>query len=133
MPALMTGSATIRANTTASSPPAAPASTPRRRSFFSMPGCPAAAGLVAGEAEEMPGVMDELVDVHVVAENRDRALVNADEVIHRQRQQRRGGQPQRSSRQRQDNRPGRGASSRHAVHDAPPWGIARPVNGWVGA
>src|SRR5258706_15909244 len=101
MAALMTGSAKIRANTNASSPPIAPASTPRRMSFFSMPGCPAAAGLVAGEAQEMPGVVGGLVDVHVVAEKRDRAPVNAYEGVHRQRQERRGGQPKPCSRQRQ--------------------------------
>src|SRR6266568_661042 len=107
MAALMTGSAKIRANTNVSSPPTAPASTPRRMSFFSMPGLPAG-GLVAGEAEEVPGVVDELVDVHVVAGHRQRALVHSDEVVDRQRQEEGGGQPQRRPRQRQHDRSGCG-------------------------
>ena len=42
---------------------------------------------VAGEAEEVPGVVDELVDVRVVAEHRRRTLIHADEVEHQQREE----------------------------------------------
>src|SRR6266404_3014812 len=94
MALLIRGSAKIRANAKASRPATAPASTPRRMSFFSMPGCPPRPGSVAGEAEEMTGVVHELVDLHVAAEHRDSALVDADEVIQGQRDDRGAGQPQ---------------------------------------
>src|SRR5437868_4834134 len=73
MAALMTGSAKMRANRNASSPAKAPARMPRPMSFLSTS--------VAGEAEEVPRVVDELVDGHVVAEHRGHALVDADEVV----------------------------------------------------
>src|SRR5215471_4147946 len=98
----MTGSAKIRANTNATSPPATPASTPRTISFHSTPGHPP--GSVAGEAEEVPSVVHELVDVHVVPAQRHRALVNADEVVHRQGDERGDRQPQRRLRNRQHDR-----------------------------
>src|SRR6266487_353774 len=107
MALLICGSAKIRENANASRPATAPASTPRRMSFFSMPGvpprCPLSpglvAGLVAGEAEEMTGVVHELVDHEVAAEHRGGALVDADEVIDGQRDERGPGQPQGRLRQ----------------------------------
>jgi hypothetical protein len=37
---------------------------------------------VAGKAQQMPGVVEELVGIHVVAEHRVRSLVDADEIQH---------------------------------------------------
>src|SRR5689334_4887827 len=74
------GSAKIRANTNANTPPMAPARMPRQMICFSMPS-------VTGEAEEVPAVVHELVDVGVVAEHRPGALVDADEVVHRDGEQ----------------------------------------------
>ena len=42
--------------------------------------------LMAGEAEEVASVMHELVNVRVVAEHRQGALIDADEVIEEHRQ-----------------------------------------------
>src|SRR4051812_12204683 len=84
----MTGSAKIRANTNATRPATAPASTPRPISCFSIFGCPLPGGSVAGEAEEVPAVVEELVDHHALAEHRGRALVDADEVVDQEGQDR---------------------------------------------
>ncbi|CAG6396964.1 hypothetical protein SCOCK_50013 [Actinacidiphila cocklensis] len=86
---LICGSAKMRAKRNASRPAAAPARMPRSMSFFSMSSCPiprVPAVSVAGETEEVPGVVDELVDVHVLAEDRDGALVDTDEVVGDQRE-----------------------------------------------
>src|SRR6266568_7147486 len=101
----MTGSAKIRAKANASSPAIAPARTPRTMSFRSMlEGTPVRS--VAGEADEVPRVVHELVDGHGLAEYRRRALVDADEVVHRDREQRGAEQPQQSPGDRQGDRPG---------------------------
>src|SRR6266700_4344263 len=104
---LITGSAKIRAKTNASSPAMAPASTPRRMSFFSMTDVPGRS--VAGETEEVTRVVHELVDDHGLAEHRRRTLVDADEVVHRDREQRGAEQPQQSLGDRQCDRLSGGA------------------------
>src|ERR1700750_2345030 len=95
----MTGSAKIRAKAKARRPAIAPARTPRRMSFFSMRGDPGRS--VAGEAEEVPRVVHELVDDHGLAEHRRRALVHADEVVHRDREERGAEQPEQALGNRQ--------------------------------
>src|SRR6201994_1582329 len=97
----MTGSAKIRAKAKARRPAIAPARTPRRMSFFSMRGDPGR--LVAGEAEEVARVVHELVDDHGLAEHRRRALVHADEVVHRDREERGAEQPEHALGNRQGN------------------------------
>src|SRR5215469_15011637 len=82
---LMTGSANRRAKMNPSTPAANPDSAPRRMTRISISG--PGGRLVAGEAEEVPRVVHELVDHHVVAEQRGHALVHADEVVDRQRQE----------------------------------------------
>src|ERR1700754_5037517 len=79
----MTGSMTIFDQTNANTPPRAPARSPRPIMCFSM--CWSVHYSVAGEAEQVPGIVDEFMDVHVVAEHRGSALVDADEVQHQQR------------------------------------------------
>src|SRR5215470_8571943 len=103
----MTGSAKIRANANASSPAIAPARTPRMMSFLSMRGDPGRS--VAGEAEEVPRVVQELVDDRGLAEHRQGALVDADEVVHRDREQRGTEQPEQPLGDRQGDGLGRGA------------------------
>src|SRR5437868_11298190 len=99
----MTGSAKIRAKAYASSPAIAPARIPRRMSFFSMPR-ETQVRSVAGEAEEVPRVVHELVDDHGFAEHRRRALVHADEVVHRDREERGAEQPEEPLGNRQGDR-----------------------------
>src|SRR5205823_7089490 len=96
MAAWICGSAKIRANTNASRPASAPTSRPRPISFRSIS--------VTGETDEVASVVHELVDVHVAAEHRRRTLVDADEVVQRQRAERGAGQPQHGLGHRQDNR-----------------------------
>src|SRR3954471_4548923 len=105
------GSAKTRANTNASSPPMATASRPRQMIRFSM-------GSVAGEAEEVASVVHELVDVRVAAEHRDRALVDADEVVQRDREQGGAGQPEHRLGAGNDQRGGCGGGVRHRAHEA---------------
>src|SRR5262249_20132098 len=89
MAASTDGSATNRANRAASAPAAQPAAIPRRTL------APIMLASVAGNAEQMPGVVEELVqhaargEQAVRGERGDRALIERDEV-HRdqQRQQR---------------------------------------------
>src|ERR1700756_1090038 len=101
MAAWICGSAKIRANTNANNPPIAPASTPRSTNCFSMFGCPSTqAGSVAGETEEVPRVVDELVDDHAVAEHRRGALVDADAVVQGQRDDHRAAEPDQCLRDR---------------------------------
>src|SRR5437764_10305837 len=100
----MTGSAKIRAKANASSPAIAPARMPRRMSFFSMPATDPQVRLVAGEAEEVARVVHELVDDHGLAEHREGALVDADEVVHEDREQRGAEQPQQPLGDRQRDR-----------------------------
>ncbi len=74
--------------------------------------------LVAGETEQMPCVVHEFVHVRVTAEQRHRALVDADEVQRQQRQERGCRQPKRSAglrKVRQVNRSGSGCrrTARH--------------------
>src|SRR6266478_4799564 len=121
---LMTGSAKIRAKTNASSPAMAPASTPRRMSFFSMTDVPGRS--VAGEAEEVTRVVHELVDHHGLAEHRRGALIDTDEVVHRQRDHGRADQPQHGPRDRQGNRAGDSAGCGHTAHVEPPPGSCVP-------
>ena len=40
--------------------------------------------LVAGESQEVAGIVHPLVDVHVVTEDAGRTLVNTNEVVHQQ-------------------------------------------------
>src|SRR6516225_2572613 len=89
---LMTGSAKMRAKMKPSTPATSPDSAPRRMTRISMCGCPGRS--VAGEAEEVPRVVHELVDHHVVAEQRGHALVHPDEVVDGQRQEHGDGQNQ---------------------------------------
>ena len=49
---------------------------------------------MAGEPEQMPCVVHEFVHVYVTTEQRDRALVDADEVQRQQRQEHGSRQPQ---------------------------------------
>jgi hypothetical protein len=49
---------------------------------------------VAGEAEEVTRVVDELVDHHALAEHRHGALIDTDDVINGQGDQRRADQSQ---------------------------------------
>src|SRR6266576_2202094 len=123
----MTGSAKILAKANASRPAIAPARTPRRISFFSMPATDPARS-VAGEAEEVPRVVHELVDDHGLAEQRRRALVYADEVVHRDREKRGAEQPEQAFGNRQGDRFGgsaRGGKNGHLRN--PPPGIVRPL------
>src|ERR1700749_3645641 len=82
---LMTGSAKMRAKMNPSTPATNPDSAPRKMTRISTSGSRGRS--VAGEAEEVPRVVYELVDHHVVAEQRGHALVHADEVIDRQGQE----------------------------------------------
>src|SRR6266566_274658 len=114
----MTGSAKIRAKANASRPAIAPARMPRRMSFLSMPATDPVRS-VAGEAEEVPRVVHELVDGHGLAEHRRRALVDADEVVHRDREERGAEQPEQTLGERQGNRLGssaRGGKNGHLVN-----------------
>ena len=61
-------------------------------------------GSVAGEAEEMPCVVHELVHMGVAAEERHRTLVDADEVQRQQRQESGCRQPQGGACRRQVDR-----------------------------
>src|ERR1700745_732694 len=88
----MTGSAKMRAKMNPSTPAANPDSAPRRMRRISISGPRYRS--VAGEAEEVPRVVHELVDHHVVAEQRGHALIHADEVVDGQRQEHRDGQDQ---------------------------------------
>src|SRR6516162_463132 len=92
MALLMTGSAKMRAKMNPSTPATNPDSAPRRMTRISTNG--PGGRLVAGEAEEVPRVVHELVDHHVVAEQRGHALVHADEVVDGQRQEHGDGQNQ---------------------------------------
>src|ERR1700712_4196037 len=83
----MTGSTKIRATANASTPARAPARRPRPMICFSIVWATRRAS-VAGEAEEVAGVVHEFVDVHVVAEYRRGALVDSDEVQHDEREER---------------------------------------------
>src|SRR5690242_430276 len=123
MAAWIAGSARIRANTNATKPASAPASMPRATSCRSM----SRAGSVAGEAEEVPRVVDELVDLRA-AERRHRALVDADEVVQREGEGRGAGEPPDGPGQRQDDRRGGGAGRGKGGHVASS-GIVRPVRG----
>src|SRR3954452_764174 len=123
----ISGSAKIRAKTNASRPPIAPASAPNamneRGCGTALP-CPS----VAGEAEEVPRVVHELVDGGVDAEDGHHALVDADEVVRENLQHSRADQPERRAGERDDDgRPGGGGGAGHAAHgvDLPP-GIPRP-------
>src|SRR4051794_11494894 len=69
------GSPKMEANANASSPATAPSSIPRTSRERTMVACP----LVAGEAEEVPGVVHELVDGSA-GEQRRGAFFGADEV-----------------------------------------------------
>src|SRR5215468_998664 len=89
---LMTGSAKMRAKMNPSTPAANPASAPRRMTRISM--WSSCCRSVAGEAEEVPRVVHELVDHHVVAEQRGHALVHADQVVEGQGQEHGDGQDQ---------------------------------------
>src|SRR2546430_578824 len=104
----MTGSAKIRAKANASRPAIAPARMPRTMSFFSMPQ-KVPVRSVTGEAEEVPRVVHELVDDHGLAEHRRRALVDADEVVDRDREERGAEQPEQPLGNRQGDRFGGGA------------------------
>src|SRR5215469_15835740 len=104
----MTSSAKIRAKANASRPAIAPARMPRTMSFFSMPTADPVRS-VAGEAEEVPRVVHELVDDHGLAEHRRRTLIDPDEVVHRDREERGAEQPQHALGDRQGDRLGRGA------------------------
>ena len=77
---------------------------------------------VAGETEEVAGVVDELVDVHVLAEDRDGALVDADEVVGGEREERGADQPQHGLRDRQDDRRGGRAGCGNAAQGEPSFG-----------
>src|SRR5688572_15197229 len=109
----ISGSAKIRANTNASRPPNAPASNPRRMSLRSMSASLARPtsdlrprASVAGEADEVPRVVHELVHVRA-AEDRGGALLEADEVVRERAADRGGEQPRDRLRDGDDDR-GRG-------------------------
>src|SRR3954471_10693153 len=122
MASWMRGSAKIRANTNATSPARMPARAPRAMIRFSMWIVPFAS--VAGEAEEMAAVVDELVHVGVGAEDRHRALVDADEVVEQQGQRGGADQPHQRPGQRNDDGRGDGRGSRRGhAHEEPPSGI----------
>ena len=40
--------------------------------------------LVAGESQEVAGIVHPLVDVHVITEDAGRTLVNTNEIVHQQ-------------------------------------------------
>src|SRR5262249_62388559 len=132
----MTGSAKIRAKANASRPAIAPARTPRTMSFFSMPAADPIRS-VAREAEEVPRVVHELVDDHGLAEHRRRALVDPDEVVHRDREQRGAEQPQQSlgdrQRDRLSDRLGSGAGGGDYGHQSLLRGSCVPFVQWSGA
>src|SRR5882724_30061 len=94
----ITGSARTRAKMKAARPPAPPASRPRARSrpstFWGGAIFWWGAMSVAGEAEEVSGVMHEFVHVGVGPEHRGGALVDPDEVVGQHRQHCRAEQPQ---------------------------------------
>src|SRR5215207_2238533 len=88
----ITGSTNARAKTNAATLAIAPASRPRaiiRFSIVRVLRC----GSVAGEAEQVPGVVGELVHRGVAAEHRRRSLIQADEVEHEQGEESRRRQP----------------------------------------
>src|SRR5258707_14834035 len=124
------GSARIRAKTNASTPPTAPAMTPRRMSRFSMSSTGRSS--VAREAEEMAAVVHELVHVGVAAEDRHGALVDADKVVDQQGQQRGAAEPEQRPGEGQDQwRRLRGRlGAGDGAHRWPPSGIVRPSFGW---
>src|SRR5215469_9300095 len=78
---LTCGSPNSHAKAKARSPASAPASMPLTSSARTM-----ALGLMAGEAEQVPSVVDEFVDVHA-GEDRRRALLGADEIERHQANQ----------------------------------------------
>src|SRR5262245_20418743 len=75
MPPFSAGSPTSSANTNAASPATRPATMPRTSNVRTMS--------VAGEAEQVPAVVQELVD-QLAGEHRGGALVHADQVQQRQ-------------------------------------------------
>src|SRR5229473_466352 len=93
-----TGSMKIRANTNASTPASAPASRPRAITRFCIFGNPRS---VAGEAEEMAGVVDELVDVGVATEDGGSTLIDPDEIQHDEGQENGARQPEGGAHPRQ--------------------------------
>src|SRR5882757_6315718 len=94
---------------------------PRSMSFFSMSSCPyvEGSGSVAGESEEVTCVVDELVDVHVLAEHRDGALVDTDEVVRGEREKCAADEPEHGFRHRQDGRRGGRTGSVNAAQGEP--------------
>src|ERR1700761_4039081 len=127
----MTGSAKTRAKTKPRTPATAPDSAPRRMMRISMG--QRSPRLVAGEAEEVPRVVDPLVDHHGLAEQRGHALVDPDEVVDR------GGQEHGDAKDQQhalpgyrlgrDAAPGPAAGYGNARHREASCGILRPVRG----
>src|ERR1700754_2177621 len=78
MPPSSAGSPKTRANTNAIRPATSPASIPRTSSERTMV-LPVLCRSVAGEGEQVPAVVDELVD-HLAREDRRGPLVHPDEV-----------------------------------------------------
>src|SRR3954469_19082661 len=88
----MSGSAKMTANTRPRTPATNPASAPLRMMRISIGLRPYRS--VAGEAEEVPGVVHPLVDDHRLAEHTGHALIHADEEVDRQSQEERDAQDQ---------------------------------------
>jgi hypothetical protein len=93
-------------------------------SFFSMSGYPvlsvsvsSSPRSVAGKSEKVASVVNEFVNVGVVAEHREGALVDSDEVVHRKSEEGRAHQPEEGSGQRDDDRSRRGGGCGHAAHE----------------
>ena len=88
-------------------------------------------GSVAGEAEQMARVVYELVHVGVTAEQRHRALVDADEVQRQQRQEGGCRQPERGTCRRQIDRADPAAElSRDWTQSTPSGDFASPPGCW---
>src|SRR4051812_43771242 len=90
------GSPNTRANTNDSRPATSPAIMPRTSNDLTMVGLLL---LMAGEAEQMPAVVDELVQ-HLARDDRRRALVHADQVEQSQQDHAREQGPRRELAQR---------------------------------
>src|ERR1700736_6196668 len=86
----------MRAKTNANTPASAPANKPRAMIRFSIVRCRPLRS-VAGEAEQMAGVVDEFVHVGVAAEQGRGALVDSDEVEDDQSEEHRARQPERGA------------------------------------
>src|SRR3569833_2355507 len=93
------------------------------------PGRVSASRSVAGEAQEVPGVVGELVDVHVVAEDRGRTLVEADEVVHREVERDGAEEPEGRPGAGHDDGRGPGGGQRGRGHRGASSGILRPSYG----